>query len=195
MKSNLLKSNDGFHLKENYNKTNYSTAKFAIFISVLSALLFFGCTGQAMNSTDANSNIKNKNSQLGSDELMYSSIPTNLSVNSDVSVNLIHFHGNQQCYSCVLLGDLAQKVVDKNFKKEVESGRLKYMHINAQDPNNLQVAQDYQVTSISLQIGTYTNDGIKRENLIQVWNYVGDEVAFENYLTGILSKRLGGELN
>ena len=49
---------------------------------------------------------------------------------SDITkVELYHFHGNQQCYSCVLLGDLAEKVVKDNYPDEIASGKLVFGHI------------------------------------------------------------------
>ncbi|MFH1307186.1 MAG: nitrophenyl compound nitroreductase subunit ArsF family protein [Candidatus Micrarchaeota archaeon] len=113
----------------------------------------------------------------------------------DVSVEMFHFHGNTQCYSCVRLGELADNVINNYFKDELESGELNYMHINAQAPENLELAKEYQVSSISLQIGTTINGVKTRENLDKVWHYLEDEKGFENYLKPMLEKRLNGELN
>lgn len=49
-----------------------------------------------------------------------------ISSNSTVGrVEVYHFHGNQQCVSCIAVGDLAEKTVNANFEDELASGRLR----------------------------------------------------------------------
>lgn len=112
---------------------------------------------------------------------------------SDITkVELYHFHGNQQCYSCVLLGDLAEKVVKDNYPDEIASGKLVFGHINAEDPANRDLAQKYEVVSSSLMIGVYTKDSFTKQDLVGLWYRLGNEEEYSDYLTGILDEFLKG---
>ena len=68
-------------------------------------------------------------------------------------VEIYHFHGNNQCTSCIAVGDLAEKTVNANFKDELASGRLVFAHVNYDLPENTVLATKYNVTGSSLWIG------------------------------------------
>jgi hypothetical protein len=68
-------------------------------------------------------------------------------------VEVFHFHGDQQCASCVVVGELAEKTVNDNFKAERASGRLVFAHVNYDLPENAALTAKYNVTGPSLWIG------------------------------------------
>ena len=162
-------------------------------LNIIFAILFvglmifsFGCTGQ-----DEKVAVQKSDKQ---ETVLYSSAPLNAG-SKNVSVEAFTFHGNTECYSCIKLGELTKSTINKYFADELKSGKLTYEHLNVQATENREIAVAYQVTAISLQIGT-TIDGVKtRENLGHVWYYLEDEQGFENYVVHILQKRLNGELN
>jgi len=163
-----------------------------LFVIFAIGLMFFslGCIA------DEKANEENRNMQdLENEGELYSPTPKFENGKNDILVEIFHFHGNSQCYSCVRLGELADGVVEKYFQDEVESGKLTYAHVNAQAEENAKLAEEYQVSSISLQIGTTINGVKTRENLQQVWYYLEDEEGFANYLVPLLQKRLIGELS
>lgn len=92
------------------------------------------------------------------------------------------------------MGKLAENTIMTNFEEEVESGLLTFAHVNAQAPENAQLADKYQVTSVSLQIGTYADGGFRKEVDASAWYFLNDEKKFDEHLTGLLRKRLNGEL-
>jgi hypothetical protein len=119
-----------------------------------------------------------------------------ISSNSTVGrVEVIHFHGNQQCTSCVAVGDLAEKTVKTNFKEDVASGRLAFAHINAELPENHTLAEKYGVTGSSLWIGVYDGNGFHKKEDVRVWSLIGNKDAYMTYLSGVISKRLSGDLS
>ena len=109
-------------------------------------------------------------------------------------VEVYHFHGNNQCSSCIAVGDLAEKTVNTNFKDELASGRLVFAHINAELPENHALAEKYGVTGSSLWIGVYNSNGFHKEQDTKVWYLIDNEDAYTSYLSGIISKRLIGDL-
>lgn len=110
-------------------------------------------------------------------------------------VEVFHFHGNQQCASCIAVGDLAEKTVNANFKAELASGRLVFAHVNAEQPENAALATKYGVTGSSLWIGMYDADGFHKEQDIRVWYLINDKDAYSTYLSGLITKRLNGDLS
>ncbi len=118
------------------------------------------------------------------------------STNSTVErVEMYHFHGNNQCTSCIAVGDLAEKTVNANFKDELASGRLVFAHVNYDLPENTVLATKYNVTGSSLWIGVYDANGFHKEQDIQVWYLIDDEEAYFTYLSGIITRRLNGDLS
>lgn len=110
-------------------------------------------------------------------------------------VEVIHFHGNRQCASCIAVGDLAERTVNTSFKNELASGRLVFAHVNYDLPENAALAGQYNVTGSSLWIGVYDAGGFYKEQDIRVWSLTGNEEAYSVYLSGVISKRLNGDLS
>jgi len=151
--------------------------------ALVCVLLASGCTSQNQPGATAN-NTDNAASAMSNSA-------------SDVQkVEVFHFHGTHQCYSCITVGSLAEKTVNTSFKDELDSGRLVFGHINAELEENGDLVAKYGVTSASLWIGTYYVNGtfVKEEN-VNVWYKINDEAGYMEYLKGILQKRLRGELD
>lgn len=110
-------------------------------------------------------------------------------------VEVYHFHGDQQCASCIAVGNLAEKTVNENFKDELASGRLVFSHVNYDLPENAALATKYGVTGSSLWIGVYDANGFDKEENIKVWYLINNKEAYSAYLSGIISKRLNGDLS
>ena len=86
------------------------------------------------------------------------------STNSTVErVEIYHFHGNNQCTSCIAVGDLAEQTVNTNFNGELASGQLVFAHVNFDLPENEALAVKYGVTGSSLWIGVYDANGFHKE--------------------------------
>lgn len=118
------------------------------------------------------------------------------SVNSTFErVEVIYFHGNQRCASCIAVGDLAEKTVNTSFKDELASGRLVFADANYDLPENAALATKYNVTGSSLWIGVYDANGFHKEEDIRVWSLIKDKDAYSTYLSGVITKRLNGDLS
>jgi len=125
--------------------------------------------------------------------------PATLSTSSAPStverVEVFHFHGKNQCTSCIAVGDLAETTVNDNFKAELASGRVVFAHVNYDLPENAALAAKYGVTGSSLWIGVYDGNGFQKKEDVRVWSLIGNKDAYNFYLTGLISKRLNGDLS
>ena len=110
-------------------------------------------------------------------------------------VEVYHFHGNQQCTSCIAVGDLAEKTVNASFKNELASGRLVFAHVNYDLPENAALAAKYNVTGSSLWIGVFDANGFHKQQNLDVWSLTGNKEAYQTYLSAVIAKRLNGDLS
>lgn len=110
-------------------------------------------------------------------------------------VEVYHFHRTQQCTSCIAIGNLTEKTLKANFKKELASGKLIFAHVGYELPENAALAAKYGVTGSSLWIGVYDANGFHKEQDTRVWSLINNKDAFSTYLTGIITKRLNGDLS
>ena len=62
-------------------------------------------------------------------------------------------------------------------------------------PENAALATKYNVTGSSLWIGVYDANGFHKEQDIRVWSLIDDENAYSTYLSGIITRRLNGDLS
>ena len=110
-------------------------------------------------------------------------------------IEVIHFHGTNQCFSCRTVGEFAEKTVNDYYKDLLDSGKITFASINTDLPENKDLAIKYGVSGSSLCIGTYINGEFHKEENINVWYKVNDEGDYLLYLKGVLDKRLAGDLS
>lgn len=110
-------------------------------------------------------------------------------------IEVYHFHGASQCFSCRTIKEFAEKTVNTYYQDLIESGKMEFRSINAELSENKEVTTKYGATGSSLWIGTYINGEFHKEQNTNVWYKVGDEEDFLNYLKGVLDKRLLGDLS
>lgn len=119
-----------------------------------------------------------------------------LEVSQDVEkIEVYHFHGHNQCFSCKTVGAFAEKTVNTYYKDLLDSGKIVFASVNAELPENRNLAMKYGATGSSLWIGTYINGEFHKEENTNVWYKVRDEPGYLSYLKSILDKRLTGDLS
>ena len=162
--------------------------KWFILFSLLLIILMAGCTTNTDVSKDcadgAICDIK---------DMQESSAPE---VNKEVEkVEVYHFHGTNQCFSCKTVGAFAEKTVNTYYKDLLDSGKMIFASVNAELPENRDLAVKYGATGSSLWIGTYVNGEFNKEENTNVWYKIRNEEDYLSYLKGLLDKRLAGDLS
>ena len=114
---------------------------------------------------------------------------------SDIEkIEIIHFHGTHQCVSCKTVGAYAEETVNTYFQDELKSGKISFQHLNAELPENYDMAAQYGVKSASLWIGTYYKDGsFAKEENTNVWYKLDNKEDYMNYLKGVIENKLLGK--
>jgi hypothetical protein len=108
-------------------------------------------------------------------------------------LEIFHFHGTNQCYSCVTVGDYAKETLDEFFSKEIEEGIIEFKHINAELPENRDLVMKYGATGSSIWIGTYVGDEFTAEQNVNVWYKINDNEIFKEYFKGFVEEKLFGK--
>jgi hypothetical protein len=108
-------------------------------------------------------------------------------------LEIIHFHGTHQCYSCITVGQYAEETVNTYFADEVKSGKITFAHLNGELPENQELVNKYGVTSASLWLGTYAKNGsFSAEQNTNVWYKIDDKETYMTYLKGVIEQKLAG---
>ncbi len=109
-------------------------------------------------------------------------------------LEIYHFHGTNQCYSCKTVGAYAEETVNTYFADELESGKIIFDHINGDLPENRYLVIKYGVTGSSLWFGTYSEDEkFHAEENVNVWYKIKDKEDYMNYLKEIIEQKLAGK--
>ncbi len=163
-----------------------------LLITLTLIVAFSGCSGNSSSSGADDQELSTPHANP-TEQTEGSAVTQNGSV--EVEVEVIHFHGTNQCYSCERVGELAEKTVKTYFKDELQSGELVFKHVNGELAKNREIVSKYGATGSSLWIGTYINGSFHKEVNNRVWYKIGDEEEYMTYLKGILEKRLAGDLS
>ncbi len=121
--------------------------------------------------------------------------PAKISNSTIGRVEVIHFHGDQQCVTCIAVGDLAEETVNEYFPLELSSGKVSFHHINFDDPANRDIISSYGITGSSLWITSYDANGVHRLQDLDVWSLTDDKERYKAYLAGVITRRLNGDLS
>lgn len=113
---------------------------------------------------------------------------------SDVQkIEVFHFHGINQCYSCKTVGAYAEETIETYFSDDLKSGKITFDHINAELPENREITIKYGATGSSLWIGVYGSDGnFSKEENVRVWYKINDKLDYMNYLKQVIEQKLEG---
>ena len=127
-----------------------------------------------------------------------SQINGNVATDTGSAVNvekleIYHFHGTNQCYSCKTVGAYAEETVNTYFADEIKSSKIVFGHINGDLPENKDLVVKYGATGSSLWLGTYSNDGkFSAEQNTNVWYKINNKTEYMSYLKGIIEQKLAG---
>lgn len=106
-------------------------------------------------------------------------------------IEVVHFHGTHQCWSCIAVGEYALKTIKEKFPEEFSSGKIVYKDINGELRENRDIVIKYQAKGSSLFINTIRDGKEHISEDVAVWRLVNNETQFANYFEGKLKTLLG----
>ena len=145
-------------------------------ISIFFVFLLTGCNFQ--------------NDTFGSQNQSASKISSDNIAPAD-KIEIVHFHGTHQCWSCITVGKLALQTIKDRFAEEYQDGKIIFKEINIDLPENSEMVQKYQASGSNLFVNSIIDgkDNIKEDT--NVWRLVSSEKQFGEYFQGKLNSLLG----
>jgi peroxiredoxin len=102
---------------------------------------------------------------------------------------LLYFHRTERCQSCNNAEQYARDTLNTYFPDEVKSGKLSIQSIDYQ--KDKEMAKKYNVNMQGLKLAEYRDGQETVKDVSEIWTYVRDKNAYENYLRDVLNKELG----
>jgi FtsZ-interacting cell division protein ZipA len=118
-------------------------------------------------------------------------LPMSIAKISAEKIEVVHFHGTHQCWSCITVGEYALKTIKEKFPEEYKNGTIVYRDINGELPENKDIVMKYQASGSSLFVNAITAGKDNIEEDVTVWRLISNESQFINYFQDKLNKLLG----
>jgi hypothetical protein len=72
--------------------------------------------------------------------------------NSVAKLEVLYFHTAMRCPACVAIENNTKKVLDENFKSQMERGTIQFISCNIDEKVNSSLVEKYQVSYLTLLI-------------------------------------------
>ena len=117
--------------------------------------------------------------------------PAPMSVMPADRIEVVHFHATEQCASCIAVGELSLKTIKEKFPEEYASGKITYLDINGELPENQAIVMKYQARGSSLFVNAIRGGRDDISEDVTVWRLINDENQFVSYFENKLNTLLG----
>jgi hypothetical protein len=100
-------------------------------------------------------------------------------------VRVYYFYTDYRCARCYKFELYTKKAMETYFSNEIADGEVVYQAVNTDKKENKHFLQDYQLFTKSTVV-SLVKDGkeVHYKNLDKIWQLVGDEQQFVEYIKG-----------
>lgn len=99
-----------------------------------------------------------------------------------------YLHGNKRCSSCMKMEAFTKAVLDERFAADLASGAVAFRSVNIDEPANAHYVDDFQITTKTVILAEEREGKVQRyTDLKRVWDLVGEEAEFKDYIATGLS--------
>lgn len=158
--------------------------KFFIFGSIVLVLIFGVIVFKPFKSKENVLSVQNQQ-QITPTPIIKTSLPSGAE-----TIEVLHFHATQQCYSCTSVGEYTLKTIKEKFPEEYESGKITFKGVNSEIIENREIVNKFKARGSSLYINAIKDSQDHIEEDVTVWRLVGNQTQFINYLETKLKKIL-----
>jgi len=105
-----------------------------------------------------------------------------------------YFHGTSRCATCLTMEQYAREAIEGAYHIQLENGRVRWQAVNYDEPANEHFVKEYGLVASSLVIVSdkaSTSSGWRK--LDRIWDLIGDEQAFKNYVIDEVRMMLGSD--
>lgn len=98
-------------------------------------------------------------------------------------IHVFYFHRTLRCQTCLTIEALARQAVQDNFAGALADGRVFWQAINIEVKGNEHFERDFSLQTPSLVLAEFSTNACVRWKLLpEVWNLVGSEPDFSEYV-------------
>jgi hypothetical protein len=80
---------------------------------------------------------------------------------SNVKLEVLYFHVTERCRTCLSIENNTKKVLDDNFKTQMDNGIIKFTSYNIEKKENKSLIEKYQISYLTLLL--IRSDGTKTD--------------------------------
>lgn len=104
-----------------------------------------------------------------------------------------YFHGTYRCATCMAIERQSKETVEGDFAREIRAGKVVFLSLNTEEPDNGHFVKDYSLFTKSLVL-SLEKDGKeeKWKNLPEVWTHVHNPEKFREYVRNEVKEMLKG---
>lgn len=105
-------------------------------------------------------------------------------------VDIIYFHVNQRCVTCLCFEQHINTVIETYFRDEITSGKLTYRVLNLQKAENAAITRKYGAVGSQMFINVVIKGVDNIEDIQSIWNWKcpGDPRGFERRVKNIIEQ-------
>jgi len=107
-------------------------------------------------------------------------------------VDVVYFHRANRCYSCVYAEEQTVYTLETYFSDELSNGKITFQSVNVQDESNIALIEKYGAYTSQLFISTITGDAEHMEEVIEFWQFIGNDEGFSNLIRNKITSALEG---
>ena len=106
-----------------------------------------------------------------------------------------YFHGVKRCATCRKIETYTREAIETGYSVELKDGLLVFETVNVDKRQNEHFVTDFKLTTRSVVLVEIAGGEQKRwKNLSRIWELVGDESAFREYIDKEVAEYLEGVL-
>jgi hypothetical protein len=115
-------------------------------------------------------------------------------LDSSSAVTVYYFHRTVRCHGCQQIELMADQTIRQRFSKELEQGRLIWLVLDMDEPENQPFVKEYDLSVSTLVLANARKKGSRDwKKLEKVWELYGDPEAFNQYVRKEIAEYLTGE--
>ena len=96
-----------------------------------------------------------------------------------------YFHRTMRCPGCLEIEANAQRVIENSFAAQITDEKLMWIPFNLDDPGGEEFEKQFDISTSTLVIAKMQDGEVTEfKKLEKVWQFVGDEQAFTEYVKG-----------
>jgi len=121
---------------------------------------------------------------------MISTLPSKTQIKENVDkVIIVLLHGNHRCTSCINMENWTEETIEKYFSKEKEEGKIEFLVLNYDDPQNEEVVDRYsEHPFVSIYSETIVNEVSNIEEIENAWFYQTNKEKFIDFMKNYIER-------